>query len=76
VSILDALAIRKRLGRDDWGAPEPFGPDGWQFDSIITRWGRIIVTADSPKPEFRGWIHASISRRAELPTYGDLVHLH
>lgn len=73
--ILDPLQLRKRLGRDLWGPPVEFGPDGWQFDSNTGRL-RVIVTADVPVPEFQGWIHASVSRRDKIPDYEDLVRLH
>lgn len=71
---LDGLAIRKRLGRDHWSIPIPFGPDGWRFDAK-DHTGRIIVTAwdhDDGHP----WIHASISRVNVMPSYEDLKLLH
>lgn len=30
-TLVDALQIRKRLGRDDWRVPQRHGPDGWSF---------------------------------------------
>ena len=76
MSTIDPLELRRRLDRKVWGIPELWGPDGWRIDTIRGPHGRIIVTADSPKPEFRGFIHASISRKDELPSYDDLVLLH
>ncbi|MCW2758078.1 MAG: hypothetical protein JWO46_1824, partial [Nocardioidaceae bacterium] len=29
---VDGLSLRRRLGRSDWGVPEPFGSDGWVVD--------------------------------------------
>jgi len=76
LSTIDGLELRKRLDRKIWGVPETWGPDGWRIDTIRGPHGRIIVTADAPKPEFEGWIHASISRKDEVPSYDDLVMLH
>lgn len=71
-STIDALGIRRRLGREIWSAPDRFGPDGWTFRGLATP-ARIIVTAaDHDGAE---WWHASISRPA-MPTYADLVRLH
>lgn len=71
---LDGLALRRRLGRDKWGVPQPFGPDGWLFDSKIEP-ARIIVTcSDHPDMDVE-FVHASISR-PEMPTYEDLKMLH
>lgn len=69
---LDALGIRRRLGRCDWYSPREFGHDGWIYDSVIPG-AHIIVTA----AELYGaeWWHASISRPT-MPTYDDLQRLH
>jgi hypothetical protein len=72
---LDALAIRRALGRKTWGVPAPFGPEGWTFDTIEPRAGRIIVTVGPPPHSDEDWVHASISRQS-MPTYDDLVMLH
>jgi len=70
---LDALDIRRRLGRKHWGAPIPFGPDGWILDSLRGH-GRIIVTvAEFDEAE---WIHASISWHDRMPSYEDMKMLH
>lgn len=47
-SHLNALDIRRRLGRDEWMVPDEFGPDGWMIQSK-TEPMRIIV------PEFGQW---------------------
>jgi len=77
---IDALAVRRRLGRDSWGIPEPFGPMGWTIDSTDDEApARVIVTSSNYDPEIDPrhdwWWHASISR-PEMPTYADLVMLH
>ena len=73
---LDALGIRRRLGRDTWRAPQEFGPDGWMFNHADGN-GRIIVTA-SDFPEMPGVdiIHASVSFTDRIPGYADLTALH
>ena len=73
-STLDALAIRRRLGRQAWGVPEPFGPDGWRFRDLHTRFGSILVSA-APLPGLGQWVHASIARDV-MPSYDDLALLH
>ncbi|GEL47081.1 hypothetical protein CHO01_21970 [Cellulomonas hominis] len=77
---LDPLAVRRRLGRDDWSPPEPFGPDGFRYRAKDGN-GTVIVSC-SPLPLEAGptdrddWLHASISRRDAIPSYEDLVLLH
>ena len=71
---VDVLHIRRTLGRDLWGAPKPFGPDGW----TLTRAGRsgsVIVTC---APDLAGvdWLHASIAYPDHVPSYRDLTQLH
>jgi hypothetical protein len=70
--LVDALAIRRRLGRARWGAPTVYGPDGFIYRAKETQ-GLVIVTGwyEDGVP----WLHASISRPT-MPTYGDLAHLH
>lgn len=74
----DILAIRRSLGRDLWGLPEPFGPDGWLMNSTgkyASEQGRIIITSGPAPDSDEDWWHASISRPT-MPTYDDLVKLH
>lgn len=75
---IDGLAVRRRLGRDQWGVPQPFGPQGWLIDHR-TESARIIVTVaehgDLPG-DAREFVHASISRAEQIPAYEDLVDLH
>lgn len=70
---VSGLQLRRVLGRRDWSVPIRFGPDGWRLDSV-DQTARVIVSAD----EFDGqeWIHASMSRADQVPTYEDLVLLH
>jgi hypothetical protein len=72
---IDALAIRRSLGRHAWAPPKAFGPDGWCFDNILNTM-RIIVSASTLPDDDRTWIHASISAIEHTPTYGELVLLH
>jgi hypothetical protein len=69
---IDALALRRVLGRETWGVPQPFGPDGWRLVRQ-DHCGSVIVTA----AELDGaeWRHASIALE-EMPRYEDLVLLH
>lgn len=77
---INALLIRKRLGRDYWGVPAPFGEDGWSFDTLTVEHGRVIVTASDftsiGAPAGEEWLHASMSWQDRLPTYDELVQLH
>jgi hypothetical protein len=71
------LDIRKRLGKEVWGIPEEFGPDGWSFDNLIEH-GHIIITSD-PEGYFGApgeWWHASMSFRGRLPSYEEMDRLH
>lgn len=70
---LDGLRIRRLLGRSTWSAPFPFGPEGWRFDQL-DGYARIIVSVAPCDGD--DWIHASISRRDEMPSYADLKLLH
>jgi hypothetical protein len=72
-SPLNALAIRRRLGRTDWAAPLAFGPDGWGFQHRTVHGSVLITCADHDGEE---WIHASIAWDGHMPTYADLKHLH
>lgn len=73
MSSLNALAIRRRLGRKDWNAPKPFGPDGWSFLHFLGA-GSILITCASHDGD--DWVHASIAWGERMPTYADLKMLH
>lgn len=70
---VNALRLRKVLGRKQWQPPIQFGPDGWCL-AHINRSTSVIVTA----AEFDGveYVHASVADRNQMPTYDDLVLLH
>ncbi|WP_344250981.1 hypothetical protein, partial [Isoptericola hypogeus] len=65
-STIDALALRRTLGRDAWLPPEPFSPDGWR---LVARDGRssIIVTV-ALFDDGADWIHASRTGPDRVPT--------
>lgn len=69
------LAIRQRLGREEWSPPIPYGPDGWQFINKLEP-GRIFVTCSEHDGMEQDLIHASISFDNRMPSYDDLTHLH
>lgn len=76
MSSIDALAVRKRLGRKEWAVPVQFGPDGWRLDRL-DRTARIIATVGpTPQDDEDNWLHVSISRPSSMPTYEDLTMLH
>lgn len=74
---IDGLILRKRLGRKEWGVPDPHGCCGWQIRAL-DRPANIIVTADHASGHAEGahWVHASISRPTQTPSYEDLKALH
>lgn len=70
---INALQIRRLLGQSNWSTPAPFGPDGWTFKRLDGTGSVIVTVADHDGEE---WIHASIARPREMPTYADLKVLH
>lgn len=70
---VDALRLRRIMGRHEWSVPDRFGPDGWALTHKGDD-GQIIVTA----AEWDGveWVHASMTRRDRVPSYEDLCRLH
>lgn len=76
VQNLDPFAITKRLGGGKlWFPPREFGPDGFSWDHRIED-KRIIITIGPTSAISEDILHASVSRRGEMPTYADLVQLH
>lgn len=71
---VDGLRLRKVMGRDDWGPPRRYGPDGWCL-SHRDGTASVIVSA-AGQSDGREWIHASIARDDRMPDYDDLVLLH
>lgn len=74
---IDALAVRARLGRDDWSRPIPFG-DGWRYQRRDATAVVLVTAACFPELPGIPIVHASISRHSPVstPTYDDLVLLH
>jgi hypothetical protein len=76
----DVLAIRRRLGRDRWGVPQPGpGPTGVHFRRSD---GRRTIIISSGEPNCFGdgltWLHASIAPTAageQVPAYEELAEL-
>jgi hypothetical protein len=77
VSTINALELRKRLGRQWVFSRMQFGGGSWVLecgnDSIIVTDGLAIDDRGGP---VRMWRHASISRADRMPDYADLVMLH
>ena len=70
---VDPLRVRSVMGRDEWGVPHEFGPDGWR---LTHRYDTASVIVTAAEFDDGAWVHASIARADELPTYGDLTRLH
>lgn len=70
---IDALKIRKMLGRDEWRVPQQHGPDGWSFVRCTADASVIVSAARHGNDE---WLHASIACTDRMPSYDDLVLLH
>lgn len=75
MTTLHPLRIRKTLGRRDWQAPVPHGPDGWLLRAQ-DHTASVIVSAADIEDGGPVWVHASIARRDRMPDYDDLVLLH
>lgn len=71
---LNALNIRRLLGRSNWSTPTPFGPDGWKYLALDGS-GSVIVTV-CDQDDGHDWIHASVAWVDHMPTYADLKWLH
>lgn len=71
---LRPLLVRRILGRDVWGIPRPYGPDGMILHRADGK--RSVLVSVAPDSEGVEWIHASIAGRDELPTYDELTQLH
>jgi hypothetical protein len=74
---VDGRRLRSHFTRPEWEAPRPYGPDGWMIHAADDRASVIISAAEWVMPGGRvnTWVHASISRRGELPSYSDLTLL-
>lgn len=72
---IDALNVRRVLGRKQWLPPQPYGPDGWRLLSADGDGSVLISCAPHPEDGVE-WVHASMTRRGRVPDYGDLCLLH
>ncbi len=70
---IDALRIRRLLGRATWQTPVEFGPDGWCFLNKSRRQSLIVTAADRDDVE---WTHASLAGVDALPSYDHLREVH
>jgi hypothetical protein len=71
---LEPLRIRRVLGRGNWTTPAPFGPDGWKM--VALDGASSVIVSCAPALDGDEWVHASIARRDEMPSYADLKLLH
>lgn len=70
---VNALRIRRVLGRQEWRTPERFGPDGWCLVKVDRSASVIVTTAR--QDDGLEWTHASMAHEDRLPSYDDLVLL-
>lgn len=73
VSGVDILAVRKRLGRDAWHPPQPYGPAGYSMVSRNLRWQLIVMLIEADGLDY---IRASLAGFDEPPTQSELQVLH
>lgn len=66
---IDALRIRRRLGRKDWLAPQAYGVNGWQFWYRHEK-GQLFVSVRFDLDPM--WLHASVAFADRLPTYEEV----
>jgi hypothetical protein len=71
---VDPLRLRKVMGRHDWLAPTPFGPDGWAM--LHRSQDHTIVTSVSDWDDGVEYVHASFATTHRVPTYHELAQLH
>lgn len=71
---LDALGIRRRLGRERVSPPSAHGPDGWRYLVIDPAVSSVIVSCATW--DGVDWVHASIAHQGRMPTYEELAWLH
>ena len=84
MSTIDPHKLHRGLGTHKWQKPQPFGEDGWLFMAKNRADGIVIATASKAPGEAEDgtdgtgieWFHASMSRPAGVPSYGDLATLH
>lgn len=74
---VDALHMRKVLGRKEWLPPTPWG-NGWWMDTKDPDSFKRILVSSTYEDDGHEWIHASFSYSDEdqMPTYDDLKLVH
>lgn len=70
---IDALRMRRVLGREEWKPPQEHGPDGWITSRYDGTYSVIVTAFDWEGVEY---VHASIAGHPAMPTYDDLTVLH
>ena len=70
---VNPLQLRHVLGRQDWGIPQRYGPDGWSMVRVDHSASVIVSTAW--QDDGHEWTHASWAYDERLPTYEELVLL-
>ena len=81
---VDILRARRVLGRKLWGSPESYHGIGWTLRRLDGTGSVVISTApldddaNITPGDIGGtwWLHASISRKDQMPTYDELRLLH
>lgn len=66
--------LRREMGRDHWGPPMEYGPNGWIMQNYNGRASVIVSVGRFEDGE--EWVHASIARSDRMPDYLDLTMLH
>jgi hypothetical protein len=77
---VDALRLRKIMGRRDWHVPILYGDaghagHGWAMRHRNGTTNIIVSRAHWPGEDVE-WIHASISHTNHMPSYDELAQLH
>lgn len=75
MTAVDAIQVRRTLGRDEWDVPQPYGPNGWSFEQRNGP-GSVIVSLWDLEDDGLPWIHASISGGDQMPSYEEICALH
>lgn len=75
-STVDGLHLRRVMGKDQWLAPIPWGPDGWVLRARDGTAHVLVSVAGWPDDPGVQWIHASMAREGQVPSYEDLKRLH
>ena len=71
---IDALNVRRVLGRKQWLPPKPYGPDGWLLARADGD-GSVLISC-AQHDDGVEWVHASMTRKGRVPDYDDQCLLH